>query len=161
MINAKIRTYIPVFFRGVTMAFLRCVKASLQSYRLFFSANCYYLFNIVLTRAKSFFSMKALTKIIQTLHQTTNFFILFFQQWRAARHSPQLKGSGHKVRHVSCRRTPPPPKLNLPLIGVWVITHLPVSWTVVLGLNRVGSFLLQLLHSFVKDYSRQVSLYQN
>ena len=34
---------------------------------------------------------------------------------------PQLNGRNYRVRHIFRRRTPPPPKLNLPLINFGVI----------------------------------------
>ena len=46
---------------------------------------------------------------------------------RATRHPSQLTDRNYKVWHILCRRTPPPPKLNLPLINFGVINILWIS----------------------------------
>ena len=46
---------------------------------------------------------------------------------RAMRHPSQLNGRNYSVRHILSRRTPPPPKLNLPLINFGVINILWIS----------------------------------
>ena len=46
---------------------------------------------------------------------------------RATRHPSQLNDKNYRVRHTLCRRTPPPPKLNLPLINFGVINFLWIS----------------------------------
>ena len=46
---------------------------------------------------------------------------------RATRHPSQLNDKNYRVRHILCRRTPPPPKLNLPLINFGVINILWIS----------------------------------
>ena len=38
-----------------------------------------------------------------------------------------MNGKSYRVRHIFCRRTPPPPKLNLPLINFGVINFLWIS----------------------------------
>ena len=43
------------------------------------------------------------------------------------RHPFELNGRNHRVRHLFCRRTPPPPKLNLPLINFGVKKFLWIS----------------------------------
>ena len=55
------------------------------------------------------FVCEELTKLIQILCQTINFFDLFNQQSRATRHPFQLNGENYRVRHILCRRIPPPP----------------------------------------------------
>ena len=42
-------------------------------------------------------------------------------------HHSQLNGRNYRVKHILCRRTPPPPKLNLPLINFGVINFLWIS----------------------------------
>ena len=49
------------------------------------------------------------------------------KQSRATRHPSQLNGKNYRVRHIFCRRTPPPPKLNRPLIDFGVINILWIS----------------------------------
>ena len=63
-----------------------------------------------------------LTKIIQVLPDKT-IVRFYIKQSRATRHPSQLNGKGYRVRHIFCRRTPPPPKLNLPLINFGVIKY--------------------------------------
>ena len=78
-------------------------------------------------------SGEKLTKLIQALCRTIIFLNYFNQQSRATRHPSQLNGKNYKVRHIFCRRTPPPPKLNLLSINFGVINFfvdlgaLPVS----------------------------------
>ena len=55
-----------------------------------------------------------------SLYQAKQFFD-FIKQSRATRHPSQLNGRNYSVRHILCRRTPPPPKLNLRLISFGVI----------------------------------------
>ena len=86
-----------------------------------------------------------LTKLIQVFTRQT-ILRFYIKQSRATRHPSQLNGRNYIVRHIFCRRTPPPPKLNLPLINFGVINFFvdlgpsPVSRTVVPRFNRVGSY---------------------
>ena len=70
----------------------------------------------------------------------------------ATRHPFQLNGKNYRVRHIFCRRTPPPPELNLPLIDFLELYiffvdlgPFPVSWTVVLRLIELEVKLLKIL----------------
>ena len=66
-------------------------------------------------------------QVNQILCQTMNFFDLFNQQSRDTRHPSQLNGENNRVRHIVCRRDPPPLELNLPLIDFGVINFLWIS----------------------------------
>ena len=85
-------------------------------------------------------------QVNSSLYVTKQFFDSINQS-RATRHPSQLNGRNYRVRHILCRRTPPPPKLNLPLINFGVLNFFvdlgpsPVSWTVVPRFNRVGSYV--------------------
>ena len=62
-----------------------------------------------------------------SLPDTKIFSIYVTSSQRAPRHPSQLNGKNYRVRHILCRRTPPPPKLNLPLINFGVINLLWIS----------------------------------
>ena len=61
-----------------------------------------------------------LTKIIPVSADKT-ILRFYIKQSRATRHPSQLNGKSYTVRHIFCWRTPPPPKLSLPLINFGVI----------------------------------------
>ena len=102
------------------------------------------------------FCLWKLTKIIQVLCQTIDSVDLLNQQSRATRHPSQLNGNYHRVRHILCRRTPPPPELNLPLIrfGViiflWIWARSPSREQWYQGLNELEVRFLKILQVWLK-----------
>ena len=99
----------------------------------------------------------SLVIILLTIIIPSEQFFDFIKQSGATRHPSQLNGRNYRVRHILCRRTPPPPKLNLPLINFGVINFFvdlgpsPVSWTVVSRFNRVGSYIPENSTVMVSD----------
>ena len=67
-----------------------------------------------------------LTKLVQVFTRQT-ILRFYLKQSGATRHPSQSNGRNYRVRHIFCRRTPPPPKLNLPLINFGVINFLWIS----------------------------------
>ena len=73
---------------------------------------------------------------------------------RATRHPSQLNGRNYRVMHILRRRTPPPPKLNLPLINfgfiysLWISPHPPSRGQWYHGLIELEVTFLKILHKF-------------
>ena len=71
---------------------------------------------------------------------------------RATRHPSQLTDRNYKVWHILCRRTPPPPKLNLPLINfgviniLWISARPPSRGQWYYGLIELEVTFLKILH---------------
>ena len=71
---------------------------------------------------------------------------------RATRHPSQLNDKSFRVRHILCRRTPPPPKLNFPLINfgviniLWISARPPSRGQWYYGLIELEVTFLKILH---------------
>ena len=90
----------------------------------YYSINNYYSVIIVIIISENLFVRT--DQVNSSLQQAKRFFD-FLKQSRATMQPSQLNCRNYRVRHILCRRTPPPPKLNLPLINFGVINFLWIS----------------------------------
>ena len=79
------------------------------------------------------------------------FLRLFNQQSRATRHPSILNGENFRARHILCRKTPPPPELNLLLIDfgdiyfLWIWARSPSHEQWYYGLTKLEVKFLKVL----------------